>query len=429
MVKGIVTGKIDYYSSMFYDVAFSDVLQWLNVDVTEFRSEFQDAQRKQFFGMESWYFEHDHIVLYAKNCGYYGIDDVNFFDRVLPSIKLDLSGQALDSLRSRWKHDLDRMAVSAESYISVDDFLRNADYRLNDKQNVTRVDYAIDFVNYAPNFLNEILWYIDDYSTDSGMIMCVGGKGKSFRYRTFGGSSKGCYIGSSGSDRFLRIYDKRIEQTDYRTGVYSKPNPYNNPDSWIRIELQCRNKGKVRAADRLLYTIGDYKSVLKWITDYYGLADVNKPHPYPLVRFWADVMDWSKIEPLCTEYSFWSTRNRASDVFDHWEKQRGNEIVGTVVAQKYGVSADEEMVAYLDWLQTPNPIPHIEVIRLRKLNRFLDKLSDVGITESDLKSGRYSLGLSNNRLEWLGYNRMNEYTKGEKQNEHLENSRYLSLYH
>lgn len=399
MMKELITGKIDYYSCMFYDCSFADILEWLHVDVKEFRDEFQEEQRTQFFGMENWRFEYDHIVLYAQNCGYYGIDDDRFFDRILPRIKLDLKGKGLEALRARWENDLDNLRISPESYVPVDTYLRDSWRRFNDKQKVTRVDYAIDLVNYAGDFLDKVLWHIDDYA-DNGTVACVGGKGKSFHYRTFGGTSKGCYIGANTSNRFLRIYDKRIEQTDRKTGLYKPGNPYDNPDTWIRVELQCKND----EAQRLLYSEGDYKSIFKWITEHYGLADVTKGKPYKLVDFWADLLDWSKIERFCTEYSFCSThKNLTSQVVDTFDQRLPRTIVALLILQKHGHDLNRYFQEAIDFMTTKNNDPHLESVRLRRYSKFLDVLNQCDINTFDLCSEKYCIGYDNGLLHWNGF--------------------------
>lgn len=399
-MKEFITGKLDYYSSMFYDRSFSDILEWLRVDVSEFRDQFQEEQRKQFFGMENWRFEYDNIVLYAQNCGYYGVDDDRFFDRVLPRIKLDLKGKGLDSLRARWEADRDNLKVSPASYVTVDDFLRD-DFRLLDlKQKVTRVDYAIDLVNYAPDFLNRVLWHLDDYGTDNGTIACVGGTGKNYQYRTFGGTSKGCFIGSNNSNRFLRIYDKKIEQTDRRTGLYKPGNPYGDPESWIRIELQCKND----EAGRLLFTVGDHKSIFKWITESYGLADVTHGHPYKLVDFWAKLLDWSKIERLYTEYSFCSShKNLTTHVLEGFDSGLSRTIVAMLKLQQLGVDLNEHFSAAIRFMVTPNSNSHLEVIRLKRYQRFLDIIAQCDIGYTDLVSDKYIIGYESGQLVWRGF--------------------------
>ena len=413
-MKELVTGKLDYYSAMFYDRSFSDVLRWLRVDIDEFRDQFQEEQRSQFFGMENWRFEYDNIVLYAQNCGYYGIDDDRFFDRVVPRIKLDLKGKGLDSLRARWESDRDNLKVSPASYITVDDFLRDDFRLLDEKQKVTRVDYAIDLVNYAPDFLDKVLWHIDDFAHENGTVACVGGRGHRYQYRTFGGTSKGCYIGSNTSNRFLRIYDKKIEQTDRRTGLYKIGNPYNNPDSWIRIELQCKND----EAGRLLFSLGDHKSIFKWITETYGLADVTKPHPYPLVDFWAKLMDWSKIERLYTEYSFCSThKNLTSQVVEQFEARLPRSIVAMLILQQNGVDLNEYFKSAVEFMSTPNNDAHLEVIRRKRYNRFLDVMAQCGIGSVELATDNYILGYESRQLVWRGFDKMKDGQKGTVKNE------------
>lgn len=110
------------------------------------------------------------------------------------------------------------------------------------------------------------------------------------------GSQKTLYVGSSQSDRLLRIYDKNMQAIDPNTGAY-KPdmNPYGSPATWIRVELQTRNK----LAHGLCTGDGDFQSILKYIYEKYCFADLSTPaHRREPAKFWSELWDWENIPQI-----------------------------------------------------------------------------------------------------------------------------------
>lgn len=284
-----IVPKIDWFSVMLAEVSIQDIFCWLGVpDVIDF----DDAILKNFYQMSMGYDERLFFSWNGITVSFSLFDvkdiplDLNFFELVVPRVKLDLSGTGLDFLRLQ--------------NIDIDAFLRNVksyEYFSN-PYSITRCDFAFDLLNWQPDFLDRCFEYVRNHHTSSNRLCCCG-LTSSLAYTERHGSAETLYIGSPTSDKLLRIYNKKLQFIDRETGAYTKPNFYSNPDSWIRIEWQLRNK---KAVD-ILFGDGDFFSIYKKIYESYPFADLNTPshrrvkHPFWDELFKADD-DFNEIRSL-----------------------------------------------------------------------------------------------------------------------------------
>lgn len=242
-------------------------------------------------------------------------NDFNFVDCTLDYIRIEMSGTALDYLRS--------------TGFNPDVEFHNPEFWGEfGTYNVTRCDFAFDFVNYKPNFINELLeWVRNEQRDPDGYLYSASARLRTQRpggssYKIHDGNTIKCfYIGSSSSEKFLRIYDKLLEKTSKNKGkiLDDKDFPAEFLEhetekiySWFRIELQARTK----YATTLLYQpkmiiddinrgkkddifsadgeLGYYDYILRFIFEHYVILDRNY-NPTPCM---AELFNWKALPKL-----------------------------------------------------------------------------------------------------------------------------------
>lgn len=306
--KGIYA-QLDNFTIMVYHSTMQDVIEWLGLELESFIGDLYKSKQMIIY-MNAYQFEWNGIRIQAygsssqkmldlitHNNYLSGLSDderilkgdyIDVFDVTLEQIRLELTGTGLRYLRDNVNKD-------------IDNFLRNPAYKMSNAK-VTRVDFAFDFINYMPGILDSLIEYAQAYCSDSGRVLTYKGCGYKCRVHTVG--DKCMYLGSPQSAQMLRIYDKRLEQLDVNREVYSKPNPYDNPDSWIRFEFQLRDD-KAHNMCYNLSTSADvsvmptFYSIFRQLMKSYIFVDPNTTKdnraPYePLIELW----DWEEIEPI-----------------------------------------------------------------------------------------------------------------------------------
>lgn len=289
--------KLDWYSMIFQNNSLRQVYEFIGLNPDDFSEELIKNIIIQQLGMnDRAVLSYNGIRVDISVDSYVRFKDqnfVSFFDSHFDKIRLDISGSGLDFLRDRG--------------FDVDNELRSLERLLPDSH-TSRVDFAFDFVNYRPDengkYL-DITGIMVDYITKN-----VGTNG----YGTFNraglvhrgsglvcdvklNNQRTCYFGSPQSDKMLRVYDKKLQYFDCKTGVYIKDNPYDNPVSWHRIELQTRNK----LSNELCFAKSEsgLLGILRWIYDTYNFNDMQSPYwkrePFWL---WHDIYDWDTINSV-----------------------------------------------------------------------------------------------------------------------------------
>lgn len=192
---GKVYCKVDWLTVMFFDCTMNDVLSWLHLDdcVTDFcASAYQQSRGYD----EVFKFMYNNIMLETSSFNFYGSDlDISIFDTVVPKIRLELSGSALDYLRS--------IGIDFNDYRLVKPKLSEGG-----SYHFTRCDWAYDFINYKPEFIDRMIEHINTHKLPSERIPLASTKG-AISCKLVTGGQKTIYLGSPQSDRMLRVYDKK----------------------------------------------------------------------------------------------------------------------------------------------------------------------------------------------------------------------------
>lgn len=282
--------KLDYYSMVFNDMAMFDVLGWLGIDYLV-----DDFVKDQFTRLSGWQenivFRFEGIQLESNAQNYFGFDtqDLSVFDRKLPHIRLSISGQGLDYLRSLKMYD-------------VDVFLRDWS-QVPKPAHCTRCDFAYDLVNYMPGILDQMIEHCKTKHMSDRRVRIYKGRPVKFDYKD--GQQRTLYLGSPTSDQLLRVYDKRMQYTDPETGIYKVPNAYNDPASWIRFELQARNK---KAQNACFNDVQDRFAMFREIYDKFCFSERrNLGHDvtsYKICDWWQNLFNWEEVEQIIQNTKF-----------------------------------------------------------------------------------------------------------------------------
>lgn len=275
-----IYAKLDWYSAVFTDSSINEVIAWVGLSHA-FQDEFFKAQSERSSGYDDVFvFTYNSIQIDVSKFYLYGKDlNISAFDQKLPRIRLNISGKGLDYLRS--------------TGFAVDELFRDSTYLL-EGQHITRADFAFDFINYKPEIIDQLIEYAETNQTDSGRIV-LKGQTSALRASVRKCDQKTVYFGAPTSDKLLRVYDKRLQNIDRQTGLYTGDNPYGSPDSWVRIELQTRNK----TANKICLSESDMTAILHYIHDYYNFADLSTPaHRREVAKFWQDFMDWNALPSI-----------------------------------------------------------------------------------------------------------------------------------
>lgn len=280
-----IYAKIDYLTIMFYDCSLNDVLHVVKMDdcVNEFALSFYE----KVMGFDTKFvFSYNGVML--ETGGNYpdlidgSIIDLSCFDRVIPKIRFCVGGSALDYLRSLY--------IVPESHFKQ----ITMSHRDSFQYQIKRVDWAYDFINYCPSFMDECINHCVQNTLASGRLPILNLPG-GISVKLVTGNQKTIYLGSNQSDRMLRIYDKRMEQSDLNTGTYVRENPYDNPDSWFRIEWQTRNS----YAHDLYLSDCSMLEILRLIFDKYAFANEHRTaEGRAPVEFWDKLFDWQHIKQI-----------------------------------------------------------------------------------------------------------------------------------
>ena len=282
--------KIDWFSAMFKNVSFEDILTLFGMSSEVYAPEFLKNEVQHMIGFDLWYYYTYEGVSLNSRYSFSGGDGA-WFSEVLPDVRLDISGSGLDFLRS--------LGVEISNFRSPEKWFCKRTGELM-QMHVTRCDFAFDLVNYQPTFLDDCIAHCKEYETVTGRVAVLR-DGGSLVYSVRSGQEKTLYLGSKNSESMLRIYDKRLQYIDLSTGLYVKDNPYENPDSWIRVELQCRKK----RADGLFFGTGDACSIFRYIYEKYTFSDMESP-PWARqpAKFWLRLFDWEKIPSIIQNINF-----------------------------------------------------------------------------------------------------------------------------
>lgn len=267
------------------------------------------------------------------------IDMFDFFDVTLEYIRIDMSGSGLDWLRN--------IGIDVDSnYRDVN--ILTLDGELN--CHCTRLDTAFDFVNYQGDFLNR---FIDGLNlignSATGVVPIIKSPTCGLKYSVRTGLETTVYLGTGKSDKLLRIYDKKKQ---FETAGKMALCPYvcngELPESWFRIELQCRREP---TCHKVLFG-GDMLSTLRFIDESFAVCGKDRKK----LICWINLFDWESLPRIIQNakcVQFVSRREKA-------ERYIKNTAIGNlgICAAYNGINA---IIKWLnDWLvqlqTSDNPI-------------------------------------------------------------------------
>lgn len=298
--------KIDWLSMMFEGWSIRKIAQYYNINQA-FPDYLENGFDINIGGINHFAYDWNGIKWFVKSADLQSVpDDVkhseSIFDVIFPKIKFDLSGQALDFLRENY------FEGSGENRPILDDFLRIQPFGAD----CTRVDFAFDYVEYKPELFSQMIRFVmDQAQAGRSLLLCKGlNGGISYSYRL--GDQSTLYLGSTGCEKILRIYDKRRQFFDPNKQCWKVSEDkllYGKVDSWNRIEYQVRR----RAANQILYqpfdnNIDFSQMVLRLIYDRYAFRDPEVDRhssKCDVLPFWQELApDWDHYESIVQNSHF-----------------------------------------------------------------------------------------------------------------------------
>lgn len=301
--------KLDWYTAVFKGWTIDRIMRQLFGDrfkALEFYKELLVGFEKGYnqarpYG-ESFCFRSHGCRIEVPRAAYAKLEDKGLlFVEELDSIRFELSGEGLDFCRE--------FGIDVDSNLNRLDFWEPFQSLEQCSWHLTRCDIAVDFINEKGDFLDQFgLWYsqaLSDGTLNSDSRLCCSASltsGQCFDYRS-GSSVKCLQLGKS--PRFLRIYDKCLEQA--KNGIFHQldaPRKYvedcGRVDSWIRFELELRNQHcyKVMFQKPHEYDSNGLGAAMRYIEDNYLVRDPVKKEVLPFFR---DLFDWTKtvvINPI-----------------------------------------------------------------------------------------------------------------------------------
>ena len=281
--------KFDWLSLVWNDVSFGQIAKifglWDIYDQQGFVNAFNTIYcRSNLFDYSEFSFNGFRVVVIGEPDKFRDDGFVNFYDKKLKWIETDISGAGLDYIRNKG-FDIDRMIFG----------LRIASCKVCEVPespfHVTRVDVAFDLINFMPEFLDESVNLCRQYGNcKSVRVRGTGNTKKPISWSFREGNQKTLYLGSSGSDKLCRVYDKKLQFDQDPRKWLSCPyvkingcppgtflNEYSddvlknaereNPQSWLRIEAQLRND----PANMIVDSENDFLKIFKWINLAYSM--------------------------------------------------------------------------------------------------------------------------------------------------------------
>ena len=280
----MVYSKLDWFTCMAYGVSFKDIFLALEIDEGYWQDFLTDSfQRNMGYVTKQVYSVNGINIEFTTDDNEKLLSCENIFEEKINEIRLDITGKGLDWLRT---------------FCDIDSKLRDPQMLCIIKPvKIKRADFAFDFVNVKGDFLDTFINYLkakeveSNFNSYSNRLTISHGRYIQYKY-VVGYGEKILYLGSTRSERLIRIYDKLLQ---YQTnGILTKELPYFCNDetvtTWWRWELQARHN----TAHQMLYgSSTNNLEVLKEITKTYRLSKDGER-----LTFLDDLMDWEHIYEL-----------------------------------------------------------------------------------------------------------------------------------
>lgn len=209
------------------------------------------------------------------------VDMFDFFDYSFEYCRIDISGSGLDYLRS--------VGIDVDTNYRTFDIISNCGTL---DVHITRFDTAFDFVNYKKDFLNRFISGLQSVGNpQTGVVPIIKSPTCGLKYSIHSGKETTVYLGTGKSNKLLRIYDKKKQ---YDTAGKMSLCPYicngEIPDSWFRIELQCRREPDCH---KVLFG-GDMQSTLRFIDEYFAVCGKDRKK----LICWQELFDWETLPKI-----------------------------------------------------------------------------------------------------------------------------------
>ena len=302
-----IFAKFDWFSCIFNNTCILDVLNCIGLG--DLATEDLNTFFRSFFVVSSGAstpdlaFSYNGVLVQVNTYNVFkelDIDDINeltlaeplwVFKTRFDRIRLDISGSGLDFLRKS-QIDIDSiLPVPFELPINPDGSA--AQYH------VTRCDAAFDLIDYGSDFLKNCKLACHQLSDPrTGRVSVSKG---AVKWSTRDGDQNILYLGSTGSDRLLRIYDKKLQYI--QKNIYLSDCPYRNgdflPSSWIRIELQARRND----SGVILYDCHSFDQIFRYIFDKFAMRSLQyNTDTYrrtgDILNIWTELFDFEKVAKI-----------------------------------------------------------------------------------------------------------------------------------
>lgn len=299
----MIYAKIDWYTVLLYNRSFKDILEKLNCFEDVCDDILNSGYQRSVGYRTDVVYSCNGVSLSVKFDDMLGIEEEDIFFAKWQEVRLDISGTGLDYLRTINQ-------FFDKSMCDIDFWGPEGTFK------ITRCDFAFDFVNFYPSFLDEFIFKLQDLERADilrrrndgniylGTLNGVDGRGRNVAYNINRGTKINClYLGTSRSDKLVRIYDKKLEQSE--NGVFKKPIPEcfvkngdGNVGSWFRIEFQTRRKF---AYKYLFGCNGNLKSVLRELFKLYQCKDPETNQVFDCIK---KLYDWDSLPRIIDNLHF-----------------------------------------------------------------------------------------------------------------------------
>lgn len=230
----------------------------------------------------------------------------NFFTFEFKKIRVEFTGEGIEYLR-------------LQKFSPDDTFLNQSFwFAANCQYNITRVDFAFDYVNEKADVFDGIFTYVDNFQLlNRGCERLFTGRGAGISFKRKYGNEDTLYLGSQGSDKICRIYDKKLERGKNRIQSLNLPSfmleHISSIESWYRVELQFR---RFYCSEQLFGNHGDLKNNLMFLFENFMICDKDSEGNYHHIKPMVALYDWTKLQKL---YKMQNT-SKYKDVTSYIEK-------------------------------------------------------------------------------------------------------------
>lgn len=308
--------RFDWLTTVWNNTSLQAVFDFYNFTDDDYDSEldFLDLQSQFFGGLPTFNIQLKNGCriflkkLYVDMTGLHRLEDL--LHENLPEIRVDFSGKTLSYLGYSWQFEFIRKKLPFTAHL-------------------TRVDFAFDFINFAPDLLQNFYYFLNDpKNLSSEGRLCCHGQPSGYSFKTsWGDKERLIYIGSPQSSRMLRIYDKYLQNT--KKGVFSPPDhltQFTRASTWLRLELQLRDRECEKwlfGFDEKGYTPCDLdfmEGCFKKIFETYSIRDCSGRSKLGIPDFWVNLCDWSNLPTYMLNLSFVKTVDNTARVIDAAER-------------------------------------------------------------------------------------------------------------